>query len=98
MRDPRQPEFSDTMSEETSRLKLVLYTRDDCCLCDRAKARLERLARRFPIDVVERDVDADSTWRESYGDDVPVGVLEGRKVFKHRVDPAALERAIRARL
>lgn len=78
-------------------VELILFTRSDCHLCDVAKEELERLRRRLDFDLVERDVDGDPVLEDAYGDQVPVGVLGGRKIFKHRVDAAALERALRAR-
>lgn len=35
--------------------------------------------------------------QDACGDEVPVGGVEGRKVFEYRLDAAALERAVRAR-
>lgn len=76
---------------------LILYTRRDCHLCEEAKAELARLRRRVPFAIEERDVDSREPWREAHGPEVPVGFLEGRKVFKYRVDPRSLLRALETR-
>lgn len=80
------------------RLRLVLYGRRDCHLCDVAKQALRPLLEQYGVALVERDVDAEPEWRRQYGDQVPVGVIDGTRVFKYRVDPRRLRRAIVARL
>lgn len=76
---------------------LILYGRHDCHLCDEAKAVLAALQGRAPFRIEERDVDADPRWVEAYGDEVPVGVIDDRKVFKYRVDPEKLLVSLRRR-
>lgn len=77
-----------------TRPTLVLYTRRECHLCDLAKDAIESLRRRLAFDVEVRDVDEDADWLEAYGDQVPVGFVGGRKVFKYRVDGEKLARAL----
>jgi len=77
------------------RPKLVIYGRRDCHLCDIAKEVVSSLRAQVDFDVEERDVDDDPGWKEAYGEEVPVGLVGGRKVFKYRVDPARLVRALR---
>jgi len=76
---------------------LVLWTRPRCHLCDVAKAELRRLQERLTFRIEERDVDARDEWTRRFGDEVPVGTVEGRKVFKYRVDPERLAVALRRR-
>ena len=80
------------------RLRLVLYSRPRCHLCDVAKDALQPLLERYPVDLVERNVEETVEWEELYGQQVPVGLLEGRRVFKYRVDVVGLERALRGRM
>ena len=77
-------------------LKLILYGRRDCHLCEVAKEVVEQLRRRLDFDVEERDVDDDPDWIRQFGDEVPVGLIGDRKVFKFRVDQGKLERALLA--
>ncbi len=76
--------------------KLILYGRRDCHLCEVAKEAVEELQRRLDFDVEERDVDDDPDWIRRFGDEVPVGLIGARKVFKFRVDQGKLERALLA--
>ena len=78
----------------SARLTLVVYSRRECHLCDNAKDAIEDLRRRLAFDVEVRDVDERGDWLEAYGDEVPVGFVGERKVFKYRVDGGKLERAL----
>lgn len=72
---------------------LVLYTRRGCHLCDEAHALLARYAEYLP-ELVEVDIDADPTMRESYDACVPVVEMDGRVRFRGRVSEPMLQRLI----
>lgn len=81
------------MSEPAHRV--VVYSRADCHLCERARETVESVAGDRPDVVVETaDVDADPDLRAAYGDRVPVVAVDGEEAFEVRVDADAL----RARL
>lgn len=73
-------------------LKISFFTRDDCELCDTAWFVVNRVARRFDVLVERVDIDAvgNEHWRDAYTNDIPVVHLDGREVFRHRVDEGAL--------
>jgi glutaredoxin len=74
---------------------VVVYTRADCHLCERARETVASVAGDRADVVVETvDVDADPDLRERYGDRVPVVAVDGEDAFEVRVDAADL----RARL
>jgi len=75
-------------------IRVTLYGRDGCHLCDEMRAVVERVARDLSLGVEEVDVDSDPSLVQAYGHDVPVLCINGRKAFKYRVD----DRALRARL
>ena len=75
-------------------IRVTLYGRDGCHLCDEMRAVVERMARDLSFAVEEVDVDSDPSLVQAYGHDVPVLCINGRKAFKYRVD----DRALRARL
>ena len=62
-------------------MDVVLYTRKDCSLCDRAKETL-RKAGVVPREV---DIDGDADLRERFTNDVPVIYVDGVEAFRHRV-------------
>ena len=77
-------------------VKLIFYTRRNCHLCEVAKATGCQLQKYHDFSVEIRDVDDHPDWVRVYGDEVPVGIIGGRKVFKYRVKEDQLRRAILA--
>ena len=75
-------------------IRVTLYTRPDCHLCEEMHAVVARVARSIPVTVEHVDVDTDPQLAATYGAEVPVLCVNGRKAFKYRVD----ERTLRARL
>jgi predicted thioredoxin/glutaredoxin len=76
--------------------RLTVVHRQDCELCDEMVAELESLGRKIrlpPITVV--DVDADPELVRRYGLNVPVLLLDGTVVCKHRLDAEELQRLLR---
>jgi hypothetical protein len=75
---------------------LTLVHRRDCELCDEMRAGLERLGREHalpPLQVL--DVDADPDLKRRHDFDVPVLLLDGSVVCRHRLDVAELLRLLR---
>jgi len=78
--------------------RLVVVHRQDCDLCDAMLAELQSLRTRLqlpPISVV--DVDSDPELTRRYGLNVPVLLLDGTVVCRHRLDADELRRLLRAR-
>jgi predicted thioredoxin/glutaredoxin len=75
---------------------LTVVHRHDCELCDEMLSELHALARTTtlpPIEVV--DVDSDPVLQRRHGLDVPVLLLDGSVVCRHRLDAAELKRLLR---
>ena len=70
-------------------IRVELYTRRGCHLCDEAKAVLLHLRAELPFALVETDVDSDFALQQAYGLLVPVIVVNGRRVSEGRVDETA---------
>ncbi|HXE76188.1 MAG TPA: glutaredoxin family protein [Candidatus Xenobia bacterium] len=75
-------------------MELVLYTRVGCHLCDEAKGTLAPVLREFGVALKEVDVDTDPGLAQRYGEQVPVLMLDGRKLAKYRIDVAQVRRAL----
>jgi predicted thioredoxin/glutaredoxin len=76
--------------------RLSLVHRHDCELCDEMLRELQRLARERTLPPLEiLDVDADPVLLRRHGFDVPVLLLDGVVVCRHRLDRAELERLLR---
>ena len=81
-----------------SAARLTLVQRHDCGLCEEMLAELARLGRTRvlpPIELV--DVDADPVLKRRHGLTVPVLLLDGSVVCRHRLDAPELLRILRPR-
>ena len=77
-------------------VRLTLVRRPDCGLCETMLGELAALGRTLalpPIDIV--DVDSDPQLRRRHGLDVPVLLLDGSVVCRHRLDAAELRRLLK---
>jgi hypothetical protein len=77
--------------------RILLYTKSDCGLCHEAKAALLALRRELAFELEEIDITTDASLAAAYREELPVGYLDGRKLFKYRVDPALLRRQLQRR-
>lgn len=85
-------------AQESSRAahRLTVVHRQECDLCDEMLSELNALGRTMalpPIEVV--DVDSDPTLQRRHGLDVPVLLLDGTVVCRHRLDVPELKRLLR---
>jgi glutaredoxin len=78
-------------------MKVTLYTRAGCHLCDQAKQAIESARRRTLFDYEEFDIDSDPQLQRLYNEEVPVIAIDGKKAFKYRVTPAELLKKLAAR-
>jgi glutaredoxin len=76
-------------------VQVVVYTGRGCHLCDEAKALLELERARLGFELSEVDITDDPELEQAYREQIPVVLVDGRKAFKFRVDPAELERRVR---
>ena len=77
-------------------VELVVYTKPDCHLCEDMKNVVGRVVgkNRGVATLREVDVSQDADLLATYGEQIPVLFVNGRKAFKYRVS----ERALRDRL
>ena len=74
--------------------RVSLYTKSDCCLCDDARAALERVRADLEFDYEELYIDGRADLEAEFGTRVPVIAINGEPTFELRVD----ERALRVEL
>jgi len=77
-------------------LRLVMYTRQGCHLCDTAWQELERRRRHYGFALAAVDIAADPALEQEYGNLVPVVAVNGKVRFRGAVNPVLLERLLRA--
>ena len=75
--------------------RLIVYSKEDCHLCALAKAALLPLCEKYRIPLEEIDITRDPKLLAQYGEEIPVGFLNGEKVFKYRVESKRLRRLLR---
>jgi predicted thioredoxin/glutaredoxin len=85
------------MTSPAPAARLTVISRHDCELCETMLAELVALGRSIslpPIEIV--DVDSDSQLLRRHGLHVPVLMLDGTVVCRHRLDASELARLLRA--
>ncbi|WP_426751606.1 glutaredoxin family protein [Myxococcus sp. Y35] len=72
-------------------MRVDIYSKPNCSLCDKAAAVVASVQARIPFELriisILEDPEAFARWRY----DIPVVVIDGVPAFIHRVDPAELE-------
>ena len=61
---------------------VVVYTKEQCSLCDKAKALLHRLQSEFDLVIEEVDITRDPALFELYQYTIPVAVVDGCHRFE----------------
>ena len=75
-------------------ISLDVYTAHGCCLCDDAREVLDLLGPELDLPVTWIHIDGDPALEAAWREELPAGVLAGRKVFKYRVDEQMLRRRV----
>jgi glutaredoxin len=78
-------------------IRLTIYSRPGCHLCDEMKAVITRVALRIPLDLEEVDISRNPELEARYGLEIPVLMVEGRKAAKYRIGEEGLLRLLSAR-
>ena len=78
--------------------QLTLYTRRECCLCEEIKRVVREVGAEVLLETEEIDVDGSPELKETYGSEVPVLLINGRKAFKYRVTIQELRKKLRQRV
>lgn len=82
------------LKKKNKRIKVEIYSKPDCHLCDEAKSVLLKAQKDFPFDLIEVDITTDQTMFEEYKEQIPVVFIDGRKAFKFRVDEKELRKKL----
>lgn len=75
-------------------MRVVLYGKPGCCLCDVAESRLRLLAERRPLEIVKVDILSDPALEARFGLTIPAVEVEGAVVSEGRFDEEAVVRAV----
>jgi glutaredoxin len=76
-------------------VRLIIYSKPGCHLCDEMKALVHRtIANQTDVSLHEIDISTDPDLIERYGLEIPVLMIDGKKVAKYRVSEEELTRMI----
>ena len=76
-------------------MRVVLYSRAGCHLCDVAREALVAERATTPFDLVEVDIASDDGLERDYGIRIPVVEIDGEERFEYEVDTAELASIVR---
>ena len=79
-------------------LRLELYSRPGCHLCEDLRVLCQRLGGEFPVRLTEVNIEANPALEARYGQEIPVLFIDGRKAVKYRTTEGALHRKLQRRL
>lgn len=75
-------------------IRVEVYGKRDCCLCDEAKATLLKVGRDVPFDLREVDIESAPELYATYKERIPLVFVNGRLAFKFQVEEEALRRRL----
>jgi glutaredoxin len=67
-------------------MDVVVYCKPGCCLCDEVKEKLRRLQASYAFNLREVNILDDPEAQERFKEEIPVVFINGKKVFKYRLD------------
>ncbi|HEY1911832.1 MAG TPA: glutaredoxin family protein [Vicinamibacterales bacterium] len=80
-------------------IALTLYSRPGCHLCDEMKVVVERVVPTIaePVSLEIVDISTDASLEATYGLEIPVLLVNGKKAAKYRVAETDLRRVLQER-
>ena len=78
-------------------MKLTLYTRPGCHLCEEMKAAIRRVQGQVTCELAEVDISLDETLQQRYGRHIPVLLADGVEAARTRIGLAELLEVLAAR-
>ena len=81
-------------SDRTEKVRVTLYTRPACHLCDEAKEAIRAACCDSEYTMDEVNIESSGDLLHSYRNDIPVVLIDGVEAFRHRVDSREFRRRI----
>ena len=75
-------------------MRVELYSKARCPLCEDARDVLIALKTRYRFELVEYDIEADPALWERFRFDVPVVFIAGQRAFRHRLIEEEVEKRL----
>ena len=77
-------------------MELILYSHDQCPLCDRLESFLKPHLKKHSLTLTKRNIKDDPDWRKAYRYRIPVLVADGHEVLEGRPTEDEVDRAMAA--
>lgn len=74
------------LSNNRKKVRVEIYSKPDCHLCDDVKAVLKEVQKKQDFEIVEVNILHDQALYDIYKEQIPVVFLNGKKIFKYRID------------
>ena len=75
-------------------IRVEVYGKRECCLCEEVKALLLKVQREIHFDLRDIDIESTPELYETYKEQVPLVFVNGRLAFKFRVDEKTFRRRL----
>jgi glutaredoxin len=77
-----------------SKIRVTIYTRPGCHLCDEARREILRAGRRGDYTLEEVNIETDPALTARYGLEIPVVKIGGTVAFKYRLTAAEFRKQL----
>ncbi len=84
------------LKSKSKKIKVEIYSKSDCHLCDEAKSVLSKVKQEIPFDFFEVDITSNRELFTEYKEQIPVVFICGKKAFKFRVNEKELRKRLLA--
>lgn len=74
--------------------KVILYTKENCALCDEVKSLLQLFETTYSLHIIEQDIAEDEKLMETYMFEVPVIEINGEIMEYRKIDYLSLEKRL----
>lgn len=75
-------------------ISVRVYGKPGCHLCDVAESKLRELAVELDLAIEVLSIEGNPELESLYGEEIPVVLVEGKKLFKYRVEEPKLRRRV----
>ena len=75
-------------------ISVEILTKKDCCLCDEAKAIIERVLLDYPATLTLTDIESNPILFESYKERIPVVRINGKESFVYKTHETTLRKKL----
>ena len=75
-------------------ISVEILTKKDCCLCDEAKAIIERVLHDYPATLTMTDIESDPSMFELQKERIPVVRINGKESFVYKTHETTLRKKL----